>query len=286
MKGGKAPLGYTIVEVMVVLAVSAFMLVISGSFINGKTRQASFDSGVKELAASIQEVIQEVKDGQFSDVPLDCSANSPQVIVSAAAVSGVNKQGQNQECIFLGKVMHFSVAGNRTKYEVVPVAGSRQDVDNPAKPSTDPIQAGAAAIPELTTLQSVPQNLDVKHVVNGNTVTAAALTRHYAIGFIQDLGSLDSGGGQVTYNAGAQTSPKIYRYPVINANAASATTNTTVAERLGTPYMFDADVITLCVTNGDRFAEIIIGKSTNLTVRGDVSVDIRNLGRNTSTRCF
>lgn len=55
MKGGKSPLGYTVVEVMIVLAVSGIMFLVAANFINGKQQKTSFANGVNEMASRIQD---------------------------------------------------------------------------------------------------------------------------------------------------------------------------------------------------------------------------------------
>ena len=68
MNGGKRPLGYTIIEVMIVLAVSGVMFIIAASFISGKQESTAFTEGANEFASQLQQTIAEVADGQYSDV--------------------------------------------------------------------------------------------------------------------------------------------------------------------------------------------------------------------------
>ncbi len=75
MPGGRnrQSLGYTIVEVLVVLAVSSFMFVIAANFINGRQERASFASGSNDLASALRNVLNQVADGHYSDVPMTCT---------------------------------------------------------------------------------------------------------------------------------------------------------------------------------------------------------------------
>jgi prepilin-type N-terminal cleavage/methylation domain-containing protein len=129
MKGVKPPGGYTIVEVMIVLAVSGVMFVMAANFINGKNARTQFQQGSNELGSRMQGVIEEVTDGQYTDIPFTCSRAGASLAVTGA----VRPQGTNPECVFIGKLAHFSVnpnpsgfgSGDRTKYEVFTLAGER-----------------------------------------------------------------------------------------------------------------------------------------------------------------
>ena len=50
----KQPFGYTIVEVMIVLAVSSAMFLIAANFINGKQERTAFSQGSNEMVSQLQ----------------------------------------------------------------------------------------------------------------------------------------------------------------------------------------------------------------------------------------
>ena len=97
MLGGKnkQPLGYTIIEVMIVLAVSGLMFIIAATFINGKQQRATFTAGVNEMASELQNVIEQVNDGSYADVPLNC------VSAGAGFPSGRRKCAGHQPAVRL-----------------------------------------------------------------------------------------------------------------------------------------------------------------------------------------
>jgi len=253
MKGGKRPLGYTIVEVMIVLAVSGVMFVIAANFISGKQQRTAFTAGSNEFATQVQTVATQVIDGQFSDVAFGCSAvaGSPQLSITA-----VGERGQNPQCVFLGKFIHLVVgAGNKNTYEVFSIAGARTATSLAAAKAT-PIVDGN----DLTLQKRVPQSLEIEKV----QITKGGSTfDSYGVGFIQNLtadGGFASGGNSVSlvYSPGLNSSVKS------KPDATAAITNNLV----------EADAATICVTDGTRYAKILLGNTSPSAAKLSVKLKV------------
>ncbi len=260
MKGGKSPLGYTIIEVMIVLAVSGMMLVVAGSFINGKQSKTSFTSGVNELASRIQDTINQVTDGQYSDIPLDCQLIGGGGI--SVSLNNTGAQGTNSNCFFLGKIMHFQYDGQNNQYEVISMAGRRLVGGVPVETIG---QATPEPIRDLTITQTVPQNLDVMWV---RFTTGGVTIPNTGLGFIQNIVA----GGEAAQ--GAQTPPKLHFAPGMLAQGhGDSPSSYDLSKSINsTP----ADSAQLCVSDGTRSAYITVGinnsqQSAIVTMRGDVA---------------
>ncbi len=247
MPGGKnihhqrKPQGYTIIEVMIVLAVSGVMFVIAANFINGKQERTAFTQGVNETSSRIQDVIEQVVDGRFSDIPLNCQSLGSSTVVSG----GSNEQGTNANCVFLGKMMHFNNSGDSTKYSVLSVAGTR---------TTDPSKVYPTVVDALTITQTVPQSLSVKSVVikDKNGVNTGQNTD---FGFRQGLGvaTEDFGG----YKSGSQNVSLVYA-------SSNSVSNLNYAQSA-----------VICLTDDTQYAELTVGSSGN-----DLGVSVKRLGTN------
>jgi len=122
MRGGKHKTGYTITEVLIVLAISSAMFIAANAFLSGRVAETSFRTGVNEMASRIQDVINQVSSGQFSDRPLNCSIDSFGAINPAI---GTSEQGTKKDCIYLGKKIKFS--SSDPKYIIATLAGKRLD---------------------------------------------------------------------------------------------------------------------------------------------------------------
>jgi prepilin-type N-terminal cleavage/methylation domain-containing protein len=261
MKGGKLPLGYTIVEVMIVLAVSSIMFLIAASFINGKQARTAFTAGTNEMASQVQDIIEQVTDGKYSDIPFKCTVSGLTLTISPAGGSHV------PDCTFLGKFVHFPQGSSASSYEVFSLVGAREVNSNPPASllgdlvtAITPFAPGGGGI-EFTTQATVPQSLDVKDV----QVTVSGVTKAvWGIGFVQSLGSTNGG----SYISGAQTIGIVYA-PSLSALDPS---ENLAQGQLGN--LLPADSAAICLTDGGRFAQIILG-TTAVSQGGQLSATVR-----------
>ncbi len=263
MKGGKTPLktkGYTIVEVMIVLAVSGMMFVMAATFINGKQQKTAFNQGTNELGSRIQKVADDVTNGHYSDVPLSCPITGGQ---ATASYDSSSSQGTQSKCVFLGKLVHFYAQGTgqpAQNYEVISVADNRKANDDVFP------RASIGQITDLTTKQTIPQGLELKNMEVTNSVGASNTTA-YSIGFKQGAGSIANAlTGE--YKSGAQTVGLVFSGATQNNAAATSTTP------FGTQIQ-PARSAKLCITDGKRYAQILIGGEGN---GSQLSIRVKQLG--------
>lgn len=103
--GGQATLGFTIVETLIVLAVTGILFVSVAAMISGRQGKTQFQQASNEIASRISQVISEVSQGYYPNIDgTSCTASGGRLNFSAGGV-----QGQNRGCVFLGKVMQFGV---------------------------------------------------------------------------------------------------------------------------------------------------------------------------------
>jgi prepilin-type N-terminal cleavage/methylation domain-containing protein len=260
MLGGKnkQPLGYTIIEVLIVLAVSGMMFVIAANFINGKQERTAFAQGSNDFAAQLQGVLEDVTDGHYSDIPLGCGVTGSVLDFSVPS----SNQGSNQNCVFLGKIIHFYIDGTPQpeNYEVFSLASARSPV--PPVP--------VAAIPGLTNQGAVPQHLDVTSVdvidAGGSTQTGK-----FNIGFAQSQGTAISGITDAdSYQSGTQTIGLLYASSLSNTGPVGSPETTVSGSAVKA-----ARSATICLTNGNRYARVFIGGSAAVTGNNGSQLSIR-----------
>lgn len=123
MKGGKTASGYTIVEVMIFLAVSGVLFVLAMVTINGQQRQANFAQGVRDFQAAMDDTVNDIRNGNFPDfgTAYTCTAdssNAPKFTGGGPTDTGTH--GTHEKCTYLGKVAQFGASSNEVKvYTVV-----------------------------------------------------------------------------------------------------------------------------------------------------------------------
>lgn len=280
MKGGNNPFGYTIVEVLIVMAVSGFMFVIAANFINGKQERTSFQVASNEMASRIQEVIDQVSNGEYTDIPFTCSVNGSNLKFAAGGGPGTN-----DTCVFLGKVVRLAEAGERNKYEVFSIAGTREASGAPVSGIGDSTLTAISGVGvDVTKHQTTPQNVDVIKTKVIDTTGGTHDDNIYAIAFVLGYGSTTtSPGGAINYNSGSQT---VSFYYVDNISAGTSEPN--VISKInqggvpnsGANFKF-AQSACLLISDGRRAAQINIGAGQN----SQLSVELKQLGVAASPTC-
>jgi hypothetical protein len=258
MQGGqkRQPLGYTIVEVLIVLAVSSFMFLIAANFISGKQEKTAFTEGSNDTVTKLQQVLEDVTNGHYSDIPLTCSTSSGTIQITSGGTQGTNK-----DCIFLGKLVRFYAAdgGDKVNYQVYSLAAAR-DITGSLP------NAKVAAVSSLTTKGTISQNLSVGSMkVDGAHPTA------FNIGFAQGLGTPDELASDTdtdTYMSGSQTVNLIYFSGTWGVNDVAGN------------YVKPAKSATLCLTDGTRSAQIFIGADPDAhNNSNDLSITLKQRGK-------
>ncbi len=131
MKTGWQAQGYTIVEVMIFLAVSSVLLVSAFNLIGGQQRKTEFAQAIRDVDQVIQDVIGNVQTGYYPSLGnFTCSSSSSGPSFS----SGSTNQGENKGCMFLGRVMQFGVDGQPEDINVFSIVGLRETVPTPKRP--------------------------------------------------------------------------------------------------------------------------------------------------------
>ena len=118
---GRITSGYTVIEVMIFLAITGVLLASAMLVFNGRQRNPQFTQSAHELNSGIRDIINEVGSGYFPDSGnFSCSINPlGNVVINP---SGSSPQGTNTQCIFVGKAIHF----HADNYSVYTVVGRKQ----------------------------------------------------------------------------------------------------------------------------------------------------------------
>lgn len=156
--------GYTIIEVMIVLAVSGGLLASVATMISGQQRRTEFSIATRELESKIQDVFNDVETGVISNNgQLKCTvtgAASPVIENAGPGVSG--------QCIFVGKAIQFykDSAGLLSQYGVINVVGRREYEDADGKIRTVTSLENAKTVPFYIDGSS-KNTVDTGSLVNG-----------------------------------------------------------------------------------------------------------------------
>ncbi len=271
MRGGSNSRGYTIVETMIFLAVSGVMFLIAVGFVSGKQGKTEFRESMDDINTQVQQVINDVSNGFYpSGENFVCTANSTGFPTISA---GINKQGTNKNCTFIGKVIQFGVNGTGgSGFNIYSVAG-RQYAPSPPAASKDilPVNfaeakptviynAGPPLI-DVTDIRQIRWSSQVTKVTNAGIATAG-------IGFFTSFGSYDTGGSLksgsqsvVTVTIpGSLNNSEPTMVPIINAGVTDANVKT-------------SPDITVCFDSGhSQFGTLSIGGSNGQRLTSRVQI--------------
>jgi len=123
MKKGLNTQGFTIVEVMIVLAVTGALLIMALVLISGQQGKTQFSQSINDIQAQINDVVNNVATGYYANngnVSCTSTGGVPQPTVGAAG------EGQNTGCVFLGRAIQFDVGGDKTAYNIYDIVGTQK----------------------------------------------------------------------------------------------------------------------------------------------------------------
>jgi len=134
--------GYTIIEVLIVLAISTSLLFAAIAIFKGQQDETEFTQVVQDLNSKVINYANQVSAGTFPESEeYTCNGGTPRPTLALAS----GKLGGRQGCIFLGRAIQFSVdSGNVNVYTIL---GKQTDA------SGDPVTdiADASAEPSIRT---------------------------------------------------------------------------------------------------------------------------------------
>lgn len=114
--------GFTIIEVMIFLVVTGILMISGLRLLSGQLTRTAFRQTVRENDAQLKTVLNEVASGFYpnkGDFTCTIVGGSP----SFSTIGPGNSQGQNEDCIFLGKVIRVGSGG--TSYSIYTIVGRR-----------------------------------------------------------------------------------------------------------------------------------------------------------------
>lgn len=112
--------GFTIIEVLIVLAVTALLFLSAAALIGGRADQTEFDQSSRNFQQQIQDAITQVESGTYNDTSEGCQA-----IGGSLSFTGSNgsNQGTDYNCIFIGDVLQFGLGSNQTGFDTYVLGG-------------------------------------------------------------------------------------------------------------------------------------------------------------------
>jgi len=189
MRRARRQRGFTIVETLIVLAITGLMFLLAVLAISGKQNQAEFNQAINDIRSEIQHEIDQVAAGDYTNTGnFTCNGTSGSLNIQ----QGTNQQGSNDGCVYLGKVLQFGVRNtDPQQYIAYTIAGLKDNNGSLASADPTAIAPGIA-----TNAQAGFPDASVANILH-NGLTVASMTsggkRIGAVAFINSLGQYNNG---------------------------------------------------------------------------------------------
>ena len=244
--------GYTIVEVMIFLAVSGALLVSALLLVGGQQRQTQFNQAVREIENVVQDIINDVSTGYYSR-PSDFECKNVSDTVTIITPS-TNTIGTNKDCMFVGRLIQFAVDGTDEEgFSVYTAVGLREN-------NGDIVTGLGAAKPTILGLSTQRHTLKYGLKAKKMICCAGAVEVEKNVGVVGFFAALEGGGGDLA--SGAQhIDLRPYRSTALKQSEISGPLNT------GDLSVANYNGVTICFESGgtDQHANLIIGGNSRQT---------------------
>jgi hypothetical protein len=126
--------GYTILETMIFLTVSALLFISAMRLVGGQQGRTEFSHGVREAESVLQDASNDIADGYYSNrtstsARLTCAVNPASPYLLTLGTSATDSQGANAGCVLVGKAIQFGPSDlNKQQIRLIPLFG-RQYID-------------------------------------------------------------------------------------------------------------------------------------------------------------
>lgn len=286
--------GYTIIEVMIFLAVSGFMFVLAAIFINGKQANVAYRQGLTAANSMITSTINSVANGEYV-LPenFGCRADGdyPHLAPPPPETQGANGGHQptsdvtndtNSGCIFLGKVVEFGTNADKTEYKTYTVVGRQYTPTSgscPADINTQPVQSFCEAMP--TSFGQLTDSGVLEHGLTFATPVAAyRCDGDCSIGNRTPIGGVGFFGGFGSYAAGQANSQSSGAQSVAVASLPTGSMPDNIKNLKDSNVLSSNSYIVLCFNRGDKVGSVVIGGHGGQQTETSV-----NYGKNSGVPC-
>jgi prepilin-type N-terminal cleavage/methylation domain-containing protein len=175
MNTGRGTEGFTIIEVLIVLSIGAFLFIAAAATFSGDQHQTEFDTAARQIFSQLQSISSDVQNGNYaSTTSYSCTSSSGTLSFSTLQAS----QGTNFGCVYVGKALQFNLSASTSTYYVYSLVGDQFTTGTlsppPAFPSSSTVlnstpTAGMTYPPPGTQIVTLPDQFVVSKITySGN----------------------------------------------------------------------------------------------------------------------
>ena len=286
MKCGPRSRGFTIVEVLIVLGVSSLIFAAVAVTLTGRQNRTEFDQSIQDVQSRIQQIVNNVGAGYYANNGhFQCNASSTVSPTPPSISAGVNNQGANQGCVFMGDVVQFGATDTVPpgQSRVFTVVGRQwqgaETVNADSVVPTSYTQAAPIAIaktsagdptPDGTTIMPLLYGLQLVKAYYGPSTSPTAIS---GVAFLSSLTGYGSG------NALISGSQQVVAVP-ISTGGVSGTDKYTMANAINSDLATNADEVVSSTSNSLQQAMEQYGVSLCFASTGSDQSGLITIGSN------
>jgi type II secretory pathway pseudopilin PulG len=264
--------GFTIVETMIVLAITGLLFVIAVLAVGGRQNEAEFQQAANDVQSQLQQTIGQVGSGDYQyNNNFTCSVGIGPLGTPAPSIQpGTSGQGQNTDCIFMGKAVQFGLNTNSSTMIVYPIAGLRANNGSLSQAAPTAIAPGqttnnAAGFPDESQAEPLNYGLSARCIKYFSSATipsplcgATTGTNVGAVAFLNTLGTYS--GSQLL--SGSQ---QLNFYPVVatSVNQSSVSQVDKINDNLTISPANPAGGVQICFASGSTNQSALASIGTN-----------------------
>lgn len=268
--------GYTVIEVMLFVALTSFLLVVAVANITAGQRQVQFTQGARDFESELSDIVNDIPTGFFpSNNALNCTVGGTRPTIDDGGGSGL---GKNDDCMYVGKALQFRPDGDDSKVIVYTLAGRRLNASGNLVTSIDEAAPVAVANPSVAgfqdTISEIPlrNGIKITRVFNGDAPKPLSANMMYGtVAFLTTFeGTSPAGDVSQAVQVGAIKGTAIGEskqdaYTVINK------LQTTVPGNNGEFVKADGGGIVICMEGDDgRKASLAVGAGGSAGTKLDI----------------
>lgn len=267
--------GFTIIEVLIVIATMGMLLIFAIFFVAKDPQKANFTVTINGIRQQMEEIISETSNGYYpNNDNFTCNGYTSGTAVPTFSGTAT-QQGQNATCVFLGKLIQFAPNHSTSQYAVIPVVGNNYISTSASTYVKDvsPVINWQYSLISQTFQYGI--NTQYMKAVDAST----GLTKYTSsVAFLAgdasgDISSLDSSNylnsGSLPLNLYYDGGPSAG-----GINLGSGGTNTSgsnslatdVNKSLGQTWLANATSVMVCLTDGSKSGLLTFGGSGSLSV--------------------
>lgn len=267
--------GFTIVETLIVLAVSMLIFISAVALVNGKQRNTEFNQSIRQIQGKIEQTINDVGSGYYvNDGSTTCAIGAGRPQLGGA---GTDAQGSNKDCLFMGKVMQFGIQGSdNTRYNIYTLVGLKgSSTSNVFNLQTSKARVIAKATGEESS--SIPNAFEQPSLQYGLSVASVYYTDPSrpvgSIGFVSNLSNIGASDGSQRSDIVA------FRSTAIGSTAAAGAKQINDSMDAGTAVVNPPGGVFICLASGGTNKSGLI----SIGADGGSSVELRIFNGRTCT---